>query len=63
MLVRHRDRNRGAGIEKPRQRMRRGQSDRVKDNGDRGTEIAEIEGQGLKDRNRGAGIEKPRQSE
>ena len=43
--------------------MRRGQSDRVKDNGDRGTEIAEIEGQGLKDRNRGAGIEKPRQSE
>ena len=55
VLVRDRDRNRGAGI--------RGQSDRVKDNGDRGTEIAEIEGQGLKDRNRGAGIEKPRQSE
>ena len=49
VLVRDRDRNRGAGIEKPRQ------SEWVKGNGDRGTEIAEIEGQGLKDRNRGIG--------
>ena len=49
VLVRDRDRNRGAGIEKPRQ------NEWVKGNGDRGTEIAGIEGQGLKDRNRGIG--------